>query len=286
MRPAMSVQSSDGVSIAVHDLGGRGGGGRERGEVLVVCHATGFCGRAYEPLASELAGRFHVFALDFRGHGDSTVPANGNFDWAGMTDDLLAAVDAVSGGRPVVGAGHSLGGAALMLAEARRPGLLRAAHLFEPIVLPDGDAAELGSVPLADIARKRRPVFPSKAEALYRYASRPPLNVLQAGALAAYVDHGMEELPDGSARLKCTPESEAATFEASGKPTLEALGAVQVPVTIAIGTTERGWTPAMFGPAVAAALPDGRLERHPLLGHFGPLQGPATVGTMILAAVG
>jgi len=275
-----NVPSSDGVTIAVHDLGGEGD------EVLVVCHATGFCGRAYEPLAAELTGRFHVVALDFRGHGDSSLPANGNFDWGAMADDLLAALGAVAAGPPVVGFGHSMGGAALLLAELRSPGLLRAAHLFEPIVLPGGDPTAAGSVPLAEIARKRRASFPSKAEALYRYASRPPLNVLQAGALAAYVEHGMEELPDGSARLKCAPESEAATFEAAGKPTVDQLHEVRTPVTVAVGTTERGWTPASYGPAISSALPNGRLERHPLLGHFGPLQGPATVGAMILSALG
>jgi pimeloyl-ACP methyl ester carboxylesterase len=274
------VPSSDGVTIAVHDLGG------ESDEVLVVCHATGFCGRAYEPLAAELTWRFHVVALDFRGHGDSSLPANGNFDWEAMTDDLLAVLAAVASDRPVVGFGHSMGGAALLLAELRSPGLLRAAHLFEPIVLPGGDPTAAGSVSLAEIARKRRATFPSKAEALYRYASRPPLNVLQAGALAAYVEHGMEELPDGSARLKCAPEVEAATFDATGKPTVDLLHEVRTPVTVAVGTTERGWTPAVYGPAIARALPHGRLERHPLLGHFGPLQGPATVGAMILSALG
>ena len=60
---------------------------------------------------------------------------------------------------------------------------------------------------------------------------------------------------------------------------------VLTPTTVAIGTTERGWTPGSLGPAIADALPHGRLDRHPLLGHFGPLQGPATVGAMILDAL-
>jgi pimeloyl-ACP methyl ester carboxylesterase len=312
------VPSPDGVSIAVHDLGsrppgglevgGRDVGGRDNGgqepETLLICHATGFCGRAYEPFAAELTHRFHVLALDFRGHGDSSEPANGSFDWGAMADDLIAVVDHIAHGAPICAFGHSLGGGVLLLAEARRPGLLRAAYLFEPIVIPDpGWFAEQGSVappaaedatgggsvgpdPLSVAARRRRPVFPSKAEALARYASRPPLNVLQAGALAAYVEHGMAVTADGQVRLKCSPESEAATFDAPGKPTTDAIRSVDTPVTVAIGTTERGWTPAMFGPAIAEALPNGRLERHPLLGHFGPLQGPVTVAAMLLDALG
>ncbi|MGO9197403.1 MAG: alpha/beta hydrolase [Acidimicrobiales bacterium] len=297
-RHPLFVPSSDGVSIAVHELGGDAGA-----EVLLICHATGFCGRAYQALADELAARFRVMAIDFRGHGDSSVPANGNFDWTAMAGDLLAVVEAVSSGAPIVAFGHSLGGGTLMLAEARRPGTLRAAHLFEPIVLPasdgNGDHGDGGSsayttlIPsptggpdmMSTAARRRRASFASKAEAFWRYATRPPLNVLQAGCLAAYVEHGMAELPNGSVRLKCSPASEAATFEAGGKPTIEMVRDVRTPTTVAIGTTERGWTPASFGPAIAEALPNGRLDRHPLLGHFGPLQGPVTVGAMILDAL-
>ncbi|MGO9560017.1 MAG: alpha/beta hydrolase [Acidimicrobiales bacterium] len=300
-RDPILVPSSDGVTIAVHDLGGD-----ESAETLVICHATGFCGRAYQALADELTGRFHVMALDFRGHGDSTVPANGNFDWAAMAGDLLAAVDAIAAPGPVVGFGHSLGGGALMLAEARRPGTLRAAHLYEPIVLPTGlptsppsalptsppsalpaDLPHPGGGPdmMSIAARRRRATFASKAEAIWRYSTRPPLNVLQSGCLAAYVEHGMRELPDGSVQLKCSPDSEAATFEAAGKPTIDTIRGVLTPTTVAIGTTERGWTPAGFGPAIAEALPHGRLDGHPLLGHFGPLQGPVTVGAMILDAL-
>lgn len=279
------VASSDGVVVALHDLGGD-----PSAPVMLVCHATGFCARAYEPLAAELAGQFHLYGLDFRGHGDSSAPHNGEFGWDRFADDLLAVADDLGGG-PFVGFGHSLGGGVLLLAEARRPGLLSAAYLWEPIVIPAARSSSDGEhVPgddqMSTAARKRRAAFPSKAEALARYASRPPLNVLQAGALAAYVEHGMTTEPDGTARLKCTPEQEAATFEGGGKPTLEDLAEVGTPTTVAIGTTERGWTPAAFGPAIADALPNGRLERHRLLGHFGPLQGPATVGAMILDELG
>ena len=281
MSAVRRVASGDGASIAVHDLGGA-----RSSEVLLVCHATGFCGRAYQALGDELSDHFHVLALDFQGHGDSSAPPKGALDWGTMAGDLLAVVDAVSGGAPVAAFGHSLGGGALMLAELARPGTLRAAHLFEPIVIPPAWSGGTGSGSFAESARRRRSVFPSRAEALYRYASRPPLNVLQAASLAAYVDHGMEELADGRVRLKCSPEHEAATFEATGKPTFTDLRAVSIPVTVAVGTTEHGWTPAVFGPSIVEALPKGRLERHPLLGHFGPLQGPATVAAMVLGALG
>jgi pimeloyl-ACP methyl ester carboxylesterase len=277
----MRVASTDGVSVAVHDLGGDG-------DVLLLAHATGFHGRAYLPLAATLAPHFHVLALDFRGHGDTPAPANGRFDWGGMADDLAAVIAAVSDG-PIRVFGHSMGGGAALLVEARIPRTLRAAYLFEPIVVPTLEmfGGERPADPdfMSAAARRRKPLFASKAEAMLRYASRPPLEELRAGSLAAYVEYGFEEVEDGTVRLKCRPEDEAATFEAEGKPTLEQLAGINTPVTVAIGTTEQGWSPAMFGPAVADALLNGRLEEHPALGHFGPLQDPRLIATGIVQSV-
>jgi pimeloyl-ACP methyl ester carboxylesterase len=284
MMGAMEVTSTDGVTLALHDLGGAG-------PPLLSCHAAGFCGLAYTQLAARLGPRFHVWAMDFRGHGDATVPDGDRFDWRGMADDFLAVVDAIGAHGPDPGPltvfGHSMGGGAMLLAEARRPGTVAGAFLFEPIVLVDsamlpgeGDNPN----PLAEGARRRRATFDSRAEALLRYASRPPLDTLQAGSLAAYVVNGFADQPDGTVTLKCRPEHEAATFDAPGKPTLDDVRVVQTPTTIAIGSTAGGWSPAMFGAAVAEVLPHGRLEVHPTLGHFGPLEDPATVATAVIAA--
>jgi pimeloyl-ACP methyl ester carboxylesterase len=162
---------------------------------------------------------------------------------------------------------------------------LRSAFFFEPIVVPAVEGVLPGGPSaMSEGARRRRPTFASTAEALHRYASRPPLNELRADSLYAYVEHGFRSREDGSVQLKCLPEHEAATFAADGKPTLATAEHVRTPTTIAIGTTEEGWTPATFGPAIVDALPNGRLEVHETLGHFGPLQDPVAVAASIVAA--
>ena len=270
----MQVQSSDGVTVAVHDLGGDG-------PPLIVCHATGFCAGAYGPLAEHLAGERHVWALDFRGHGDSTFPDGERYDWDGAADDLQAVLAELTD-EPIDSIGHSMGGAALMLVEARRPGTLRSAYLYEPIVVPVGARpATAVENPMSAAARRRRAEFPSKADALWRYATKTPLRVLNAASLAAYVEHGFEDLPDGTARLKLPPAHEAAVFEATGKATLETLSSVETPVAVAIGVIEE-MRPAAWGPAIADALVNGRLLSFPTLGHFGPLEDPAAVGASVL----
>src|SRR5690606_36662726 len=98
------VLSSDGVTLALHDLGGDG-------RPVLLCHPTGYLGMTWAPLAAELADVAHCWALDFRGHGDSTSPASLDFSWTGMGDDVLAVVDEL-GLTEMRAAGHSLGGAA------------------------------------------------------------------------------------------------------------------------------------------------------------------------------
>jgi pimeloyl-ACP methyl ester carboxylesterase len=275
------VASTDGVTLALHDLGGSG-------PPLLVVHATGFCGRAYELLAAPLAVRHHVLALDLRGHGDSTAPVNGNFSWDALAADVLAAVDHL-GVRSLVAFGHSVGGATVLLAELGRPGTVSAAYLYEPIVWPVG-FAHAGPNPMAGPARRRREEFGSRAEALARYAARPPLGLMRADALWSYVAHGFEELADGSVRLKCRAESEAATFEAETAMTLDRVVGVTPPVTVAVGDRRPPGAPdsgpAQLAPELVARLATGRLLRYPHLGHFGPFQDPETVAADVLVALG
>ena len=269
----LRVRSTGGVELALHDLGGSG-------PPLLITHATGFCGRAYDPLGLLLRSSHHVWALDLRGHGDSTSPRDGDFSWSHMAEDVLAATDTIGRG-PVGAFGHSMGGAAMLLAETARPGTLRFAYLYEPIVFPSGFATTSENR-LAGPARRRRSSFASKAEVLHRYATRPPLNVLRADALVAYVEHGFSEAADGTVRLKCTPDHEARTFNAGLSVTVDQIAGVAVPVAVAIGLRAEAPHPVLAH-HIVAALPAASLIEYAHLGHFGPLQDPETIVPDVLA---
>ncbi len=275
--PVRAVPSSDGVTVALHDLGGEG-------PPVLYCHPTGFLAMTWAPLAGEMAPVSHGWALDFRGHGDSTEPASGDFAWRGMADDVLAVVDSL-GVTGIGGVGHSMGGAALVMAEQRRPGTFSALWLYEPILVPWSGRMPTGSVnPMAETARRRRPWFPDRHAAWANFSAKPPLSGLAPAALAAYVEHGLRDRPDGgSVELKCRPETEARVFEGGfGSGAFDRLGEVSCPVTVAIGGSGG---PAGWGPSVAEALPHGRLERHPELTHFGPMQDPPAMAAAVRAAL-
>ena len=107
-----------------------------------------------------------------------------------------------------------MGGAALLLAEQRRPGTFAALWLFEPVVFPTGGPTGAPRAnPLAEGARRRRATFPSYEAALANFASKPPMSVLDPAALEQYVRHGFAEQPDGSVELRCRPDDEAAVYD-------------------------------------------------------------------------
>jgi pimeloyl-ACP methyl ester carboxylesterase len=279
------VDSTDGVRVALHDLGGHG-------PPLLLAHATGFCGRVWEPVAARLADRFRCWAPDLRGHGDAVLPDGHDMSWDGFAADVQAVVDHLASiGQPVgVAAGHSKGGAALLLAEEARPGTFRALYCYEPVVFPrdvapPDDVRPAGN-PLAEGARRRRDRFANREEAVANFAAKPPLSVLHADALAAYVDHGFSEGPDGSVVLKCRPENEARTYEMGGQHrAYDHLAEVGIPVTIACGERDGDHGPGLMAPRIAARLPRGRLRLEAGLGHFGPLEDPPRVAEEIAAAL-
>lgn len=269
------IASSDGLSIGLHEHGGSG-------RPVLLCHATGFHGAVWEPLSHALGHDLARWAVDFRGHGASAVPPGTPLPWSGMADDVLAALDAI-GAAPgaTLGVGHSMGGAALLLAEQARPGTFAGLWLFEPITLPPEvlSAMQDGN-PLIEAARRRRRVFRDRAEALENFASKPPLDVLRADALHAYVRHGLVEGEDGRVHLACRPEDESAIYQGSAQhAAFDRLGEVRCPVVVACGDDAVG--PGLFAPAVVEALPAGRLEQHDHIGHFGPLQAPTQCAAAI-----
>lgn len=272
--------TTDGVPVAYTDLGGTGA-------AVLFAHATGFHGHVWRPVAEALGDGFRSVIFDERGHGD-TPPSPDGQSWHGFAVDALAVVDAAGLDRPF-GVGHSAGGAALLLAELARPGTFRGLWCFEPILppVPDGSSDPAAAFPsranpLAEGARRRREEFPSMEAAYENYAGKRPFSALDPAALRAYVDHGFSELDDGTVRLKCRREVEAATYEmAVQHGAVERLGEVTCPVVLASGRL----TDTPFGPDLMAALaermPSARAEPFESLGHFGPLEDPGAVAASI-----
>lgn len=282
MKTGPRVRGAGGVELATYHLGGDG-------PPVLMMHATGFHGRCWLPLAPALSDDFSVWAVDQRGHGAAGKDPAGRYDdWQVFVDDLFAVLD-VLGESSWRGVGHSMGGAVLMLAEAEAPGTFVNLCCYEPVVFPaivhspDGFGRR---IPMADLARKRRPSFPSRQAAVDNYASKPPFNRFDPAALEAYVTYGFVDEPDGSVTLACRREDEASVYEgAPSSGAWDRLSQVRPPVLI-MGGQETSDPVSKILEQVARQLPRGGARRFPGLGHFGPFEDPARVGAVVAEALG
>jgi len=273
-----TTTSDDGVSIAYRRHGGDG-------PPLLLAHATGFCGDAWRPVARILAERYSVWSLDFRGHGTSGRPIDGQFDWSGTALDVLAVIDAVDARERWLGVGHSMGGAAVLLAEQRRPSTFRALWAFEPIVMAPAFAKlNEGGNMLSEQAARRRGAFDSRSAARANFAGKPPMAAFDPEALDGYLDGGLGTLEDGRVELRCRPTDEAQVYLMGGRHDAWGhLDEVGIPVTVVSGSTATPG-PSHFAAPLAEQLPLGRLDLRPELNHFGPFEQPERIADMILDA--
>lgn len=278
-RATRLVDSSNGVRVVVYDEPPTRGGGAP----ILFSHATGFHGRVFAPIADLLAGHPRT-SFDYRGYGDTLAPSNWPLSWDGFGDDALAvARDTVSrnGGRPLIGVGHSMGGAALIMAALHEPQLFTALVVFEPIIFPPEVITQAsGPSPLAAATRRRRRTFASYDDAVANFAAKAPLSSLHPDALAAYVRHGFTQQPDG-VHVKCDPEFEAQTYEMGAThDTWLHLGEMRTPTWVIAGAHAES-SPAAIAPQIAERIPGCTFVRWADQGHFGPLDDPARFASFI-----
>jgi pimeloyl-ACP methyl ester carboxylesterase len=243
---------------------------------IVFAHATGFCKEVWSPVTRRLPGA-GVLAIDQRGHGDSGLPS-APFDWWDLGRDVLTILDS-AGWREPIGAGHSSGAAALILAELLRPGAFSSLVLIEPIVFPP-PYVRYEELPLAVAAERRRSSFATRDAAVAAFRGRGPFARWIGEALEAYVDGGFRE-EEGRWALKCRPEVEAEWYRtATLHGAWSRLGEVACPA-IVVGGSESDSHAAAFLEEQAGRLGDASVAIVPGATHFVPMEAPDAVAALI-----
>lgn len=244
---------------------------------MLLAHPTGFHGRIWAPIAERLIERGRtVFSFDFRGHGDSDSPES-DYSWHGFADDVLAVTEdlGLAGDASLLAVGHSKGGAALVLAEAARPGTYARLWLYEPIIFPSLEVMPPNEdFSMAESARRRRNAWASKEDAYTSYSSKAPLDVMTQASLRAYVDYGLRDRGDGVFELKCRPEVEGQVYTMGPNHGAFALLVdVRSPTLVVCGEHTKS-IPPDIARMIAERLPHGTVEVMAGVGHFGPQEDP------------
>jgi esterase len=198
------------------------------GAPLVMLHGLSGHARTWDHTAAALSDRYHVLALDQRGHGDS--------DWAPeyglrpMAQDLLGWLDAL-GLSEVTLMGLSMGGLVSFVFAAAHPDRVARMVIMDigPEIAPAGSANVSSSLAAND-------VFGSADEAFAqaRAANPRPTDV----TLRHRVTHNLRQLPDGTFTYKYDAElrrNPRALFDHTPDELWAAWRAVSCPVLLVRG---------------------------------------------------
>ena len=242
---------------------------------VALAHATGFCSGVWRPVISALPRDFTARAWDFPSHG-AAPRWQPPIDWWDLAAYILDQVAGAAG--PVIGVGHSMGGAAILMAEITAPGTFSELLLVEPIVFPPPYGAYDG--PQVRLARKRRNSFGSRQEARDNFADKLPFSAWHPQAFEGYLDCGLIDGKEGI-ELACRPQDEVAIYRAATEHRVwDLLPTVEAPVTILAGEFS-DTHPAAFLTETAGRIPNSHFEVVPNTGHFLPMEMPDLVADRI-----
>jgi len=284
-----------GIEIAVLDFGGDGA-------PALFHHANGFCAGVLAEIAEGLRGRFRIFAMDCRGHGNSSKPSGAAaYDWGVLAGDVLAVAEWVRAhaapdpvarerasravGRKeasiALGFGHSFGGALLLAAAAARPRLFDRVFAVDPVILPPMTKAQMAlraqNHGMSEAARKRRDTFPSREEARSHFASRELFMSWTDAALDAYVEEGLAETADGEWKLKCAGETEATVFETGHTLGIfDRIATLETPSRL-LHARKGNFPVELYEALVARAAPGVATIESLDVGHLVPMEQPEIV---------
>jgi pimeloyl-ACP methyl ester carboxylesterase len=237
---------------------------------LVLLHGGGANAHWWDHVAPALAERFHVVALDFRGHGDSDrpEPCPGAFqrDLAALLEHLGAPDAALLG--------HSLGGHVALEHAARHGGARRPRALVVVDVARGAGTRTRRAMRLALAVRRS---YRSREEAIARFRFLPPTPGA-AEALRERIARGsVRQEPDGRFGFKfdpgwfALPPARPPDLSHVAAPTLVVRGG-QSPLLSREGALE-----------LVREIPRARLVEIPGAGHNVHLERPARFLEAVLA---
>jgi pimeloyl-ACP methyl ester carboxylesterase len=258
------------------------------GPPLLFAHATGFHGRCWDHIVRHFPGR-RTLALEFRGHGRSSIPAP-PIPWPDFAQDVLAVARHFEL-HGAIGVGHSMGGHSLAAAAIAAPGIFSALVLVDPVIMLRDYYHE--PPPDASFIARRRNRFASADEMFERFHPRLPFSAWHPEALRNYCDYALRPDGDGFV-LACPPPLEAAIYARCNAPENDLYGGmyrVTIPVTILRAGTVP--TPGKFdlnasptSPAAAASFPNGRDVYLADRNHYIPMESPELVVQEIARGAG
>ncbi|HEV8398943.1 MAG TPA: alpha/beta fold hydrolase [Gemmatimonadales bacterium] len=258
-RDALRV-AADGAELAVEVRG--------EGAPVVFIHGFPFDRTMWR---HQLAGlsRWKRIALDLRGAGDSSAPADG-YSVARYADDVVQVLDTLGIDRAVV-CGLSLGGYILFDLLRRHAGRIRAAVFCNTKATADAPEAKRGRDEMAALAEREG--VGAVAERLLPQLLAPATVAAQPDVVAHVKDMiGRTPVPGLVGALRALRDRPDST---------PMLGSIAMPV-LAVAGAEDKIAPVEVMRAMAAAIPGAQFAVIPAAGHLAPLEQPLATSRVVV----
>ena len=203
-------------------------------------HANGFPSASYQLLLQQLGERHPIYQIPLLGH-DPKYPVGNN--WSQLTHQLIHSIESQTQ-QPVIGIGHSLGGALTLLAALQRPELFRAVILldvptfnrFESLLIQTAKLTGLiNRLSPAHKTKTRRIEWASMAEAREYFRSRALFSGFHPQCLEDYLACALAENEQGSVDLTYQLAVELAVYRTLPHGMVLKPGMLAVPAGVLVG---------------------------------------------------
>lgn len=261
---------------------------------VVLAHGWTLDERTWGPVLRALTAdeRLRVVTYDHRGHGQSDPARPGTATISRLADDLAELLAARTAG-PVVLAGHSMGGMAIMALAERHPELVAdrvAGAAFIATSCSDLVPLDLNLAPVVARLVAGFEVRLMRSRAIARWMRKRAVTAKRARSISPGVrwlllgDHPRPEAVELTAR--CVAQTRSANI-VDFRPTFDdhdrraALAAFAGIPTLVLAGAEDRLTPLWHTRVIAGELPDAQLVTYAGAGHMVCLERPEQVAARI-----
>lgn len=238
---------------------------------ILLCHANGYSAYTYRFYVEELRKTHRVLALDFAGHGESQSTLEfGN--WFFFRDQVLALIE-FENLRDLVGIGHSLGGASLLLSSYKAPHRFKKVIAHDPVVLSflKVTYSRIAHNPMAKVAIKRRREFKDLDTVRKIYKRTPSFSGWDEEIYGDYIESCFRVEENGKALLRCAPEIEAKIFDSVSYLSLYHYGNIKTETHLTIPEPHEVCSPS-GAKRIVSGNRNSTLEIWPGSNHFFPFE--------------
>lgn len=270
------LQINPSLRLSIYDFGGNG-------PPIIFCHFTGGLGRLWESVIARLKRKYHCFAYDARGHGDSSKPSNlQDYDWEEHLADLIHIIyhiKQITKSNRMFGVGHSFGSACLSQAviKTKKEIHWEKIILIEPILGPE--TFDFRKNKMSEIAQKRRGHFNSLEEIEHTLRIKEPYKLWETKTWNIFKKHGFIKNRYEGYSLKCTPEIESFQYLYGNPPGwFENLKKIDIPTYLIYGLQSYLLPLSIHQ---LKQLPNAYLIKIPNVGHFLPQENSRLLSALI-----